>query len=173
MDYKSELKKYNDKTPWWDGEPPTWEAYRRRALLYVDGTKVQERYLCGPRLAARLSGAAREAILHKRRGWLSSAGGAERLLRTLRRNVYTTEVSEVGHHIEPFLFHLRRRRGETISGWINRSRNRYHELRVALARVVNPEKKKAAKASSVSVSYETRPALGAEEEEASEQPRGG
>ena len=87
MGYKNGLTQDTDKTPWRDGEPSTWEANRRRALLYVDSTKVQERYLCGPRLATRLSGAAREAILHKRRGRLPQANGAERLLITLRRSV--------------------------------------------------------------------------------------
>ena len=74
-------------------------------------------------------------------------------------------MGDVGRHIESVLFHLRRRRGDTISGWTNRPRNRYHELRVALARVVNPEKKKNEKTSSASVSSETRPAPGEEEDD--------
>ena len=41
--------------PGWDGDPKTWRTYRRKALQYQEGTKWKDRYLCGPRLEAKLT----------------------------------------------------------------------------------------------------------------------
>ncbi|CAK0792581.1 unnamed protein product [Prorocentrum cordatum] len=49
------------QVPGWDGDPKTWRTYRRKALQYQEGTKRQDRYLCGPRLEAKLTGRAEVA----------------------------------------------------------------------------------------------------------------
>ena len=48
--------------PGWDGDPKTWRTYRRKALQYQEGTKWEDRYLCGPRLEAKLTGRAEVAV---------------------------------------------------------------------------------------------------------------
>ena len=46
----------------WDGEVHTYFSQARRAQQYVEGTKIQECYLCGPRLEAQLTGRAESAV---------------------------------------------------------------------------------------------------------------
>ena len=43
------------EVPSWDGDPKTWRHYRRKALQYQECTEREDRYLCGPRLVARLA----------------------------------------------------------------------------------------------------------------------
>ena len=62
---------FHVKVPGWDGDPKTWRTYRRKAIQYVEGTKRQDRYLCGPRLEARLTGRAEVAVERCKAGWLS------------------------------------------------------------------------------------------------------
>ena len=38
----------------WNEEPSTLDAFEERVILYVLGTKKEERYLCGPRLLAQM-----------------------------------------------------------------------------------------------------------------------
>ena len=40
--------------PKWNEEPSTLDAFEERVILYVLGTKKEERYLCGPRLLAQM-----------------------------------------------------------------------------------------------------------------------
>ena len=73
-----------DRAPGWDGDPKTWRTYRKKALQYQEGTKREDRYLCGPRLDAGLTGRAEVAVERCKPGWLSRADGAENgMARTL------------------------------------------------------------------------------------------
>ena len=54
----------------WDGEADTYFSCARRARQYVEGTKLQERYLCGPRLEAQLPGRVESVVEGCRPGWL-------------------------------------------------------------------------------------------------------
>ena len=40
--------------PKWNEEPSTLDAFEDRVILYVLGTKKEERYLCGPRILAQM-----------------------------------------------------------------------------------------------------------------------
>ena len=44
----------NSVVPKWNEEPSTLDAFKERVILYVLGTKKEERYLCGPRLLAQM-----------------------------------------------------------------------------------------------------------------------
>ena len=76
---------HRDKIPSWDGDPKTWHAYKRKALQYQEGTKLEEMYLCGPRLEARLTARAETAVERCKPGWLSRPDGVERLMAWLER----------------------------------------------------------------------------------------
>ena len=52
----------SSRVPGWDGEADTYFSNARRARQFVEGTKIQERYLCGPRLEAQLNGRAESAV---------------------------------------------------------------------------------------------------------------
>ena len=43
----------NSVVPKWNEEPSTLDAFEEPVILYVLGTKKEERYLCGPRLLAQ------------------------------------------------------------------------------------------------------------------------
>ena len=42
-----------DVTPVWDGLSSSLDAYEQRVKRYVQATKKEDRYLCGPRLLQR------------------------------------------------------------------------------------------------------------------------
>ena len=44
----------NSVVPKWNEEPSTLDAFEERVILYVLGTKKEERYFCGPRLLAQM-----------------------------------------------------------------------------------------------------------------------
>ena len=127
---------FRDKVPSWDGDPKTWLNYKRKALQYQEGTKREDRYLCGPRLEARLLGRAETAVERCKPGWLSRPDGVERLIAWLERRCSRAPVSDVGQELEGFLIKLKRRRLEPMQQWTDRFGNHYHQLRRALARAL-------------------------------------
>ena len=48
--------------------------------MYEETVKWENRYLCGPRLAAELSGAARVVLANKKGGWLSTQDGSGKVV---------------------------------------------------------------------------------------------
>ncbi|CAK0831936.1 unnamed protein product, partial [Prorocentrum cordatum] len=105
-------------------------------MNYVDGTKWEDRYLCGPRLVARLSGPAATACIGRPRGWLSNNWGADRLLEYLQKNVMRQPVEDVGHYMGEYFVKLRRKCGESMGEYCLRVHERYQRLRVALASMI-------------------------------------
>ncbi|CAK0847608.1 unnamed protein product [Prorocentrum cordatum] len=122
--------------PTWNGGAGTWEKYQQDVMNYVDGMKWEDRYLCGPRLVARLTGAAATACIGRPRRWLSNSWGADYLLEYLQKNVMRQPVEDVGHYMEEYFVKLRRRRGEGMAEYCLRVHESYQRLRVALARTV-------------------------------------
>ena len=127
----------NDKelVPYWDGDLATWDLYKTKVRIYVDGTEWQKRYLCGPRLMQKLKGPAFQAVEGCKSGWLSSDRGAEKLLRRLQKKLARPKVPDMAVYLEDFFFRLRRRKGESAGSWSIRSYECYQKLRRALARV--------------------------------------
>ena len=76
--------KSREGVPTWDGDPSTWTTYRTSALLFVESTKWENRYVCGPRLASELTGPAKASIASKKPTWLSHENGVARLLKHLQ-----------------------------------------------------------------------------------------
>ena len=50
------------RIPGWDGDADTHFSNASCARQFVEGTKIQERYLCGPGLEAQLTGRAESAV---------------------------------------------------------------------------------------------------------------
>eukprot|EP00959_Pyramimonas_sp_CCMP1952_P454504 9470007-Pyramimonas_sp.AAC.1 len=130
------MENVNQSIPTWNGSAATWERYQQNVMNYVDGTKWEDRYLCGPRLVARLSGPAATACIGRPRGWLSSMWGADKLLEHLQQTVMRQPVEDVGHYMEEYFVKLRRRRGEGMAEYCLRVHESYQRLRVALARMI-------------------------------------
>ena len=91
------------QVPNWGGDPKTWRTYRRKALQYQEGTKIEDRYLCGPRLEARLTARAEAAVERCKPGWLSRSDGVERLVAWLERRCSRQAAPDVGQELETFL----------------------------------------------------------------------
>ncbi|CAK0903376.1 unnamed protein product, partial [Prorocentrum cordatum] len=127
---------HRGKVPSWDGDPKTWRTYRRKALQYQEGTKREDRYLCGPRLEAKLTGRAEIAVERCKAGWLSRPDGVERLLAWLERRCSRQAVPDVGQELETFLIKTKRRKLEPMQQWTDRFETGYQYLRRALARAL-------------------------------------
>ena len=129
--------------PSWDGAEENFDIFEVECYQYRDTIEYGKRYLCGPRIARRLSGKAAVALLGRPQGWLNRNDGVEILLRFLRSRVFKSEIPDLGHHLDEFFFRLRRRRQESMTEYAMRSRDKYIKLQRALARVVKKAKKEA------------------------------
>ena len=69
---------------------------------HVEGNKIQELYLCGPRHEAQLTGRAEFAVEGCRPGWPSQEHGVETLLRFLRTHCVKLAVPYMESHLQAF-----------------------------------------------------------------------
>ena len=120
-------------------EKPTHFSYARRARQFVEGTKIQERYLCGPGLEAQLTGRAESAVEGCRPGWLSTEHGVETLLRFFRTRCAKLTLPDMGSHLQASFYKLKRKKYEPMATWSTRYRNEYTKVRRALARLQRTE----------------------------------
>ena len=104
--------------------------------MYEETVKWESRYLCGPRLAAELTGAAKAAIANKKRGWLSQQDCVMKLLRCLRESVSEPALPEISNQLKVYFKQLRRRRGESMAAFCVRHREEYARTCKALTRVM-------------------------------------
>ncbi len=131
-----------DNIPSWDGNPSTWVEYRQAAFMYEETVKWESRYLCGPRLAAELTGAARVVLANKKRGWLSTQDGVAKLLRCLREAMSEPALPEIANQLRLYFKVLKRRRGEPMAAFCARHREEYAKACKALTRVMKERKSK-------------------------------
>ena len=129
---------FEERVPTYDGDPAGFQKYCKKARRYLESTKYSERYLCGPRLEARLTSKAEASVETCRAGWLSHPDGVERLLEFLRKKCARQVLPDAGNRLTSFFYRLRRRRGEHMSAWTTRHQNEYEELKKALSRIDVP-----------------------------------
>ena len=134
------VTKGKDNIPSWDGNPASWTEYRKAAYLYEETVKWENRYLCGPRLAAELSGAAKAAISNKKRGWLSREDGVEKLMKCLKEAMSEPALPEIANQLRAYFKVLRRRRGESMAAFCVRHREEYARTCKALTRVMKEQR---------------------------------
>ena len=120
--------------PSWDGDPKTWQTYKRKALQCQEGTEQEDRYLCGPRLMAKLTDRAETAVERCKPTSLARADGVETLLAWLERRCSRQAVPEVGQELEKFLMKTKRWQMEPMQQWADRFETGYQYLRRAMAR---------------------------------------
>ncbi|CAE7480578.1 GIP [Symbiodinium sp. CCMP2592] len=117
------------------------EDYEEAALLWEQSVAVQKRYLCGPRLAAELGGAAKRLVVGKRADWLSHNDGVTVLLQHLRNSLGRPQVSELTEHLSRFFKGSRKRPTEGMNDYITRKSEVYLRACQALRRVAPLHKK--------------------------------
>ena len=101
--------------PSWDGAEDTLDTLEVECYQYRDTVEYGKRYLCGPRIARKLTGKSAVALLGRPQGWLNRNGGVETLLQFLRRSVFKAVIPDLGYHMDEFFFRLRRRRHESMA----------------------------------------------------------
>ena len=127
------------RIPGWHGDADTYFFYARRARQFVEGTKTQELYRCGPRLEAQLTGKPESAVEGCRPEWLSQKHGVETLLRFLKTHCAKLALPDTVSHLEAIFCKLERKRYEPMASWCTRYRNEYTTIRRVLARLQRTE----------------------------------
>ena len=121
--------------PSWDGNPGSFQEYEESSLLWEQSVAFQKRYLCGPRLAAELTGAARRLVSGRSPDWLSDNDGVKRLMAHLRQCLGKPQIAELTEQLSKFFKGSRRRSGEGINDYISRKNEIYLRACQALQRV--------------------------------------
>ena len=129
--------------PTWNGDAATFQEYEESCLLWEQGTAWEKRYLCGPKLAAALTGAAKRHVSGRNPSWLSHGRGVQDLLNHLRASLGRPQVSDLTEHLSRYFKGSRRRSGETINDYISRKSEIYLRACQALQRVSPLQKTKA------------------------------
>ena len=123
------------KVPSWDGAADSFQSYCEAALLYEQTTKVQDRYLAGPRLVGELQGAARRLIVGQRPDWVSFNGGVEHLLQHLRKCLGKPQVPELTDLLAKYFKNSKRKPGELKGEYITRKCELYVRSQQAMSRM--------------------------------------
>ena len=125
--------------------------------MWEQGIKYENRYLCGPRLAGELTGAAQRMIVGKPPTWVSFNGGVEVFLRHLRESLGKPQIPEATEYLNKYFRGSKRRVGEGINDYITRKMETYWRACQALKRVMprkRPEEGEPPAASWTSSSYQ-------------------
>ena len=122
--------------PTWDGSANTFQAYEEQVLVWEQGIKYENRYLCGPRLAGELTGAAQRMIVGKPPTWVSFNGGVSVFLQHLRQSLGKPQIPEATEFLNKYFRNSRRRVGEGINDYITRKTETYWRACQALKRVM-------------------------------------
>ena len=109
--------------PSWDGDPTRLVDFEYDVILYRDGTIERDRNVVGPRIARRLTGRARDAVIgmsREERHRLQSTDGATFLVSFLKEKLGGAPALDVGKFLEKFFFATRRERGRRPRAWPTR-----------------------------------------------------
>ena len=132
------LERNRDGVPSYDGTAEKLALFREEALAYTFTLEHHKRYLAGPRLAKELTGVARTVVRKKLAQdpqWLAHPRGAYVLIEYLEQAIETPTLVQASNHIHKFFYQLRRRKGETMTEWINRHSESMWEASRSLKRV--------------------------------------
>ena len=124
-----------DGVPIWDGEAGTFNDFEEACLMHEQSVAKEKRYLCGPKIVAELTGAARRLVTGKGPTWISYNGGVQELLRHLRACLGKPQISELSEFLNKYFKHSRRRPQETINDYVTRKCEVYLRAQQALRRV--------------------------------------
>ena len=132
------LERNKEGVPSYDGSAEKLSLFRDKALAYTFTLEHHKRYLAGARLAKELTGVARTVVRKKLAQdpqWLAHPRGAYVLIEYLEQAIETPTLVQASNHIHKFFYQLRRRKGETMTEWINRHSESMWEASRALKRV--------------------------------------
>ncbi|CAE7456417.1 unnamed protein product [Symbiodinium microadriaticum] len=135
MSSMGEGSKAHEGPPSWDGDSSSFQEYEESSLLWEQSVAYEKRYLCGPKLAAALKGAAKRLVAGKPPNWLSHNKGVTTLMQHLRAALGRPQVSDLTDHLSKYFKGSRRRNNEDINSYIARKSEIYLRACQALQRV--------------------------------------
>ena len=145
------LARNKEGVPIWDGEAGTFNDFEEASLMWEQSVAYQKRYLCGPRIQAELTGAARRLVAGKSPTWLSHSGGVRELMRHLRSCLGKPQIAELSEFLNRYFKNSRRKPSESINEYVTRKCEIYLRAQQALRRIA-PHQKKASLAGSTTSS---------------------
>ncbi|CAE7794080.1 GIP [Symbiodinium sp. CCMP2592] len=132
----TEIARSKDGVPIWNGEAGTFQEFEETALIWEQSIALNKRYLCGPKLLAELTGAAKRLVAGKRHDWVSHNGGVQDLMKHLRACLGKPMVSDLTEHLNRYFKSSRRRPNESMNDYITRKCEVYLRACQALQRVI-------------------------------------
>ncbi|CAE7769883.1 GIP [Symbiodinium sp. CCMP2592] len=131
----TEISRSKDGVPIWNGEASSFQEFEETAMIWEQSIAMNKRYLCGPKLLAELTGAAKRLVAGKRHDWVSHQGGVQELMRHLRACLGKPLVSDLTEHLNRYFKNSRRRPNESMNDYITRKCEVYLRACQALQRV--------------------------------------
>lgn len=131
----SGLARSRDGVPIWAGDQATFEEYIEACLMYEQTIVREKRYLCGPRCASELRGAARRILVGKPADWLSHEGGVRMLITALREERGYPKIPEMSELLMRYFKGTRRQRGETMQDFVMRKAEAYTRAQQSMVRL--------------------------------------
>ena len=131
----TEILRSKDGVPIWNGEAGSFQEFEETALIWEQSIAMNKRYLCGPKLIAELTGAAKRLVAGKRHDWVSHNRGVQDLMKHLRACLGKPLVSDLTEHLNRYFKSSRRRPNESMNDYITRKCEVYLRACQALQRV--------------------------------------
>ncbi|CAE7455783.1 RE1 [Symbiodinium sp. CCMP2592] len=142
----TEITRSKDGVPIWNGEASTFQEFEETALIWEQSIAMNKRYLCGPKLLAELTGAAKRLVAGKPHDWVSHSRGVRDLMKHLRACLGKPLVSDLTEHLNRYFKSSRRRPNETMNDYITRKCEVYLRACQALQRVLPHHEERSAEA---------------------------
>ena len=121
--------------PSWNGDPLTFDEYRKAAKWYKSGLKTDQRPRAAARLWSALEGAAKEVAKELDPEEFECENGVNKLLDVLQKApLIRMPIPDAYAKIETY-DELQRRHGEAMGEYIIREPNAYKEMVAALKKV--------------------------------------
>ena len=130
-----QVERTKEGVPIWDGNAATFQEYSELAQHWEQSVAHHKRYLCGPRLQSELTGTARRFVMSMKPGWISYAGGVQRLLDHLRKHLGQPQLTEMSEYLGKYFKQSRRKRHESMNDYITRKGEIYARACQTLHRV--------------------------------------
>ena len=136
-----DVERTRDGVPRWGGEQNLFSAYEEACYLYEASTAQHKRELCGPRLVAELTGAAKRMVAGRHPGWVAHYNGVQVLMDHLRGQLGRPQIPELTEHLSRYFKHCKRKAQESMNDYITRKAESYMRATQALGRVLKSKKK--------------------------------
>ena len=131
----SHVTRNKDGAPISSGNQASFEEYVEACLIYEQTVVKEKRYLCGPRCASELRGAAKRILVGQPATWLSHDQGVRALIAALRAERGYPKIPEMSELLMRYFKGSRRQRGESMHDFIMKKAEAYTRAQQSMARL--------------------------------------